>query len=107
LEELERQREVLSNIERETDRLDDNLARSEKLLKQFGRRMASDHFIQCFTVINVLLLCGVILYAVLKGKKIGGDDDAQPIDPTGASTSSAAAEVVGNVANRLFLRRRF
>jgi novel plant SNARE len=107
LEELERQREVLGNIERETDRLDDNLARSEKLLKQFGRRMASDHFIQCFTVINVLLLCGVILYAVLKGKKIGGDDDAQPIDPTGASTSSAAAEVVGNVANRLFLRRRY
>ena len=77
---------------------------AEKLLKQFGRRMASDHFIQCFTVINVLLLCGVILYAVLNGKKIGGDDNAQPIDPTGASTMT---EVVGNVANRLLLRRRF
>jgi novel plant SNARE len=101
LEELERQREVLTNIERETDRIDDNLARAEALLKQFGRRMASDHFIQCFTVINVLLLSGVILYAVLKGKKIGGDDAAQPIDPTAATTTAV------DLANRFLLRKRF
>lgn len=101
LEELERQREVLTNIERETDRIDDNLARAEALLKQFGKRMASDHFIQCFTVINVLLLCGVILYAVLSGKKIGGDDTAQPIDPTMASNPTL------DVVNRLLLRKRF
>jgi hypothetical protein len=88
LEELQRQRQVLENIDRETDRVNDNLARSELLLKQFGKRMASDHFIQCFAVINCLLLVGVVLYAVL-GKR--GDDDNTDsnnnvIDPTGAVT---------------------
>jgi septal ring factor EnvC (AmiA/AmiB activator) len=47
LEELERQREVISSIDTHVDRIDDNLARAEVLLKQFGKRMASDHFIQC------------------------------------------------------------
>ena len=36
LEELQRQREVLHNIEKETDRLDDNLSRTGQLLKTFG-----------------------------------------------------------------------
>lgn len=58
LEELERQRDVLSNIEKEIDRVDDNLARAEALMKQFGKRMASDKFIQCFAVLNCLLLLG-------------------------------------------------
>jgi SNARE protein len=68
LEELQRQREVIQNIENEADRMDDNLARAEALLKQFGKRMASDKFIQCFAVINCLLLLGVVLYAVLRKK---------------------------------------
>jgi SNARE protein len=79
LEELQRQREVIQNIEKETDRMDDNLARAEALMKQFGKRMASDKFIQCFAVLNCLLLLGVILYVVLKG---GGDnDDSKPDSP--------------------------
>jgi SNARE protein len=44
LEELQRQREVIQNIEKEADRMDDNLARAEALLKQFGKRMAGDKF---------------------------------------------------------------
>ena len=82
LEELERQRDVLQNIERGVDRIDDNLARAEKLLKQFGKRMASDHFIQCFTAINVMLLIGVIIYAIIKKGNIGGGPPA-PKSPTG------------------------
>jgi len=82
LEELQRQREVIQNIEKETDRMDDNLARAEALIKHFGKRMASDKFIQCFAVLNCLLLLGVILYAVLKDKKIGTQASAPP-DPTG------------------------
>lgn len=73
LEELERQREVLNNIDREADRINDNLTRAEALVKQFGKRMATDKFIQCFAVVNCLLLLGVILYAVLKGGKLGGN----------------------------------
>jgi SNARE protein len=80
LEELERQRGVLTNIESETDRIDDNLARAEALLKQFGKRMASDHFIQCFAMINCLLFIGVLLYAVINGG-IGGPGDKEPNSP--------------------------
>lgn len=82
LEELQRQREVIQNIEKEADRMDDNLARAEALLKHFGKRMASDKFIQCFAVINCLLFLGVILYAVIKGGSLGGKENA-PKDPTG------------------------
>jgi novel plant SNARE len=81
LEELERQRNVIQNIERETNRIDDNLARSEVLLKQFGKRMASDHFIQCFALINCLLLLGVVLYAILKGGGLNTGKDSQPNSP--------------------------
>ena len=72
LEELERQRDVIQSIERETDRIDDNLARAEALLKQFGRRMASDHFIQCFAVINCLLLVGVVIFVIVKKGSLTG-----------------------------------
>ena len=66
LEELQRQREVIQNIDKEADRLDDNLARAEALLKQFGKRMAGDKFIQCFAVINCLLLLGVVIFAIMR-----------------------------------------
>lgn len=88
LEELERQREVIGNIDKEVDRIDDSLARAEALLKQFGKRMASDSFIQCFALINCLLLVGVIIFAILRDQ---GDENT-PVSPTG-----------GN--RRLFLRR--
>ena len=84
LEELERQRGVIENIDREADRIDDNLARAEVLLKQFGKRMASDHFIQCFAMINCLLLLGVVLYAVIKGGSLTGGDDNAPVEPARA-----------------------
>jgi len=81
LEELQRQREVIGSIETEIDRFDDNLARAEVLLKQFGKRMASDHFIQCFAVINCLLFLGVLIYAITSGKPL--NPLADPSDPTG------------------------
>ena len=82
LEELQRQREVIQNIEKEADRMDDNLARAEALLKQFGKRMASDKFIQCFAVINCLLLLGVVLYAITQRR------DGNALDPTEEAPNS-------------------
>lgn len=80
LEELQRQREVINNIDKEADRLDDNLARAEALMKQFGKRMAGDKFIQCFAVINCLLLLGVVIYAILKkGSILGDQEPANPV----------------------------
>jgi hypothetical protein len=80
LEELQRQREVINNIDKETDRLDDNLARAEALLKQFGKRMAGDKFIQCFAVINCCLLCGVVIWAIMKkGDILPSNEPANPV----------------------------
>jgi SNARE protein len=81
LEELQRQREVIQNIDREADRLDDNLARAEALLKQFGKRMASDKFIQCFAVVNCLLLIGVVIFAIQKKGGILGPEEEAPENP--------------------------
>lgn len=94
LEELERQREVLGEIEKGIDRVDDNLARAEVLLKQFGKRMASDHFIQCFAVINCLLLVGVVIYAIASGKSLGRSEE-DPLDPTGGTAPAT------DTANRM------
>jgi len=78
LEELERQREVLQNVDKETDRIIDNLSRAEALIKQFAKGVATDKFIQCFAVVNFLLLIGVIVYSVVKKPTITpmGNGDA-------------------------------
>eukprot|EP00544_Gedaniella_sp_CCMP2646_P005778 CAMPEP_0202488950 /NCGR_PEP_ID=MMETSP1361-20130828/6834_1 /ASSEMBLY_ACC=CAM_ASM_000849 /TAXON_ID=210615 /ORGANISM="Staurosira complex sp., Strain CCMP2646" /LENGTH=269 /DNA_ID=CAMNT_0049118621 /DNA_START=440 /DNA_END=1250 /DNA_ORIENTATION=+ len=87
LTELQRQREVIERIDFEADRINDNLNRAEQLVKQFGKRMASDKFIQCFAVINVLMLVGVILYAVFgKGTTLGQPQGAPPPNPVAGGT---------------------
>lgn len=84
LEELQRQREVIQEIEGAADRMNDNLARAEKLIKHFGKRMATDKFIQCFALINCLLLCGVVLYVILNGRVDNGQQQAAPENPVRA-----------------------
>jgi len=84
LEELQRQREVIGKIDQEADRMGDNLARAEALVKQFGKRMAGDKFIQCFALLNCLLFVGVVVWAIFKEKagEIFVDTDA-PANPVG------------------------
>jgi len=84
LEELQRQREVIGKIDQEADRMGDNLARAEALVKQFGKRMAGDKFIQCFALLNCVLFVSVVLWAIFKGKagEIFVDADA-PANPVG------------------------
>ena len=84
LEELQRQREVIGKIDQEADRMGDNLARAEALVKQFGKRMAGDKFIQCFALLNCLLFCGVVIWAILRGRagNLLGEPES-PADPVG------------------------
>ena len=83
LEELRRQRETLTRIDQQVDRIDGALGTAEKLVKQFSKRMASDRFIQCFAFINVMLLVGVVLYVILKGGSLsvtgGGSAPQNPV----------------------------
>jgi len=84
LEELQRQREVLGQIDAQADRMGDNLARAEALVKQFGKRMAGDKFIQCFALLNCVLFVAVVIWAILKrraGTLLG--ETETPADPVG------------------------
>mmetsp|Transcript_30370 Transcript_30370/g.63486 ORF Transcript_30370/g.63486 Transcript_30370/m.63486 type:complete len:262 (+) Transcript_30370:150-935(+) len=82
--ELLRQREQIRTIDDEAMRIEDNLNRADKLIKTFGKRMATDRFIQCFACVNIMLLAGVVLYSVLRKDK--GEDEvdqgvpASPVD---------------------------
>lgn len=80
MEELLRQREQIRNIDNEAMRIEDNLQRADKLIKTFGKRMATDKFIQCFAIINILLLVGVVIYSILK--KGSGAEDSRESSPT-------------------------
>eukprot|EP00543_Licmophora_paradoxa_P006288 CAMPEP_0202448346 /NCGR_PEP_ID=MMETSP1360-20130828/7162_1 /ASSEMBLY_ACC=CAM_ASM_000848 /TAXON_ID=515479 /ORGANISM="Licmophora paradoxa, Strain CCMP2313" /LENGTH=278 /DNA_ID=CAMNT_0049065869 /DNA_START=150 /DNA_END=986 /DNA_ORIENTATION=- len=90
LEELKRQRETLGRIDKEMDRVDGALGQAEKLIKQFGKRMASDRFIQCFAVINSLLLVGVIIFVIFFNDSSDSDSSssASPSSPVTSTTSS-------------------
>jgi SNARE protein len=88
MEELLRQREQIRTIDNEAMRIEDNLNRADKLIKTFGKRMATDRFIQCFACVNVLLLVGVIGYFVFKNstKDEGGGNNV-PANPVGGGRS--------------------
>lgn len=75
LEELERQKEQLVNVDNNVDQLNDNLNRADLLIKTFGKRMATDKMIQCFAVLNVLLVVTVVVYSIVKGRNEENNDD--------------------------------
>jgi|EP00979_Chaetoceros_neogracilis_P008478 SNARE protein len=82
-EELQRQREQLNTIDGDVMRMEDNLNRADKLIKTFGKRMATDKLIQCFACTNILLLVGVVVYVVVKGGFDGAKNDGAPESPVG------------------------
>jgi len=83
MEELLRQREQIRSIDDEAMRIEDNLNRADKLIKTFGKRMATDKFIQCFACINILLLVGVVVYSIVKKNSSSEDDENVPVSPVG------------------------
>jgi len=81
LEELHRQNEQIAQIDEDVDRLEDNLQRADKLLKNFGKRMATDKFIRCFALVNFILLLSFIIYAKVKKKGFVEDEDNTALPP--------------------------
>ena len=53
--------------------------------KTFGKRMATDRFIQCFACINVLLLVGVVVYTIVKKGNTGNSSSGNPTNPVGGT----------------------
>lgn len=81
LEQLHQQRQQIERIDNDVDRIEDNLQRADKLIKAFSKRMATDKLIQSFACINLLLLVGVIVYAVVKKTGLSSSSSSAPSSP--------------------------
>lgn len=69
VDELKRQTDQIAEITDTVSAMEDGLTRADKLIRAFGRRIATDKFIQLFFVLNFGLLVGIIVwYAIKKGK---------------------------------------
>lgn len=95
LDQLRAQREQMNDIEKEIDVMDSNLTRAGKLVTSFAKRMATDKFIQGFSVLNICVLVGLIIYLAVTGKSLSPnqDDDgptmhAPTLYPTSLPTTS-------------------
>lgn len=87
LEELERQQQQINSAGQNVDRLEDNLNRADKLIKTFGKRMATDKLIQCFALVNVLLIVGVVIYSIVRGGLNGNTEEVAPESPVDSGSS--------------------
>ena len=72
LEEMARQREQISDIDREVTAIDSKLNRAEKMVINFTRRIDSDRLIQFCAAINIVIMVGLCLYVGITGKKLSG-----------------------------------
>lgn len=87
LEELRRQKDQIKSIEDEVQVIDSNLVRAEKLILNFGRRMATDRLIQGFATLNIMVMLALILYVAISGKSLTAASTTPTY--TGPSLSSA------------------
>lgn len=83
VEELQRQREQIQEIESNVMKVDDHLNRADRLIKTFGKRMATDKLIQCFACFNIMLISAIVVYTVVKRgmKDDENDNDRRPESP--------------------------
>lgn len=61
LNELERQQEQIKDISADVMLIEDNLARADKLIRNFTKRMMTDKLIMCFAFLNMCGLVGIIV----------------------------------------------
>lgn len=94
VEELQRQREQLNNIDKDVMRMENSLDRADKLIKTFGKRMATDRLIQCFACTNVLLLVAVVIYVVVKGGLAKTREELAPESPVGGNDNSEVSRML-------------
>ncbi len=111
VDELKRQTDQIAEITDTVSAMEDGLTRADKLIRAFGRRIATDKFIQFFFVCNFCLLVGIVVwYAVKKGKIkpphinvpplptigeiFGGGDSTSSTEPAAPAADPATQQVV-------------
>lgn len=88
-EELKRQRDKIHGIDQNVMEMENELDRADRLIKTFGKRMATDKLIQCFACCNLLMIVGVVIYVIVKGGLDGKKDGGVPENPLNGTSSEA------------------
>lgn len=65
LETLQTQREQIKSIENTLGNIQLNASHSNKLVKEYAKLIASDRIFQFFTVLNIILIIIIIIYAII------------------------------------------
>lgn len=81
LNELIEQKLQIQDIDKVAMEMEDNLKRAEKLIKNFGRSLATDKFIMSCAVLNMFLMLGLVVFIVIN-KRNEAAAAANPISPT-------------------------
>ncbi|EQC37995.1 hypothetical protein SDRG_04425 [Saprolegnia diclina VS20] len=88
---LREQRNQINAITEEVMRMDDGLVRANKLLRTFGRRMATDRVILVFTFFVFAGVAGIIIYSKLNPNQtmFYVPDQVKPPDPNAAINATS------------------
>ena len=76
LEVLVNQREQIADITEDVENIGTNLERAERLVTNFGRRMATDRILQMFTFINFILIIAVVAYSVTHKRALSSNSSS-------------------------------
>ncbi|OQS05356.1 hypothetical protein THRCLA_20646 [Thraustotheca clavata] len=81
---LREQRNQINAITEEVMRMDDSLLRANKLMRTFGRRMATDRIILFFTFLIFAAIAGIIVYSKMNPNQTTFyvPDQVKPPDPS-------------------------
>eukprot|EP00607_Mallomonas_marina_P005950 CAMPEP_0182426644 /NCGR_PEP_ID=MMETSP1167-20130531/13163_1 /TAXON_ID=2988 /ORGANISM="Mallomonas Sp, Strain CCMP3275" /LENGTH=230 /DNA_ID=CAMNT_0024608245 /DNA_START=128 /DNA_END=820 /DNA_ORIENTATION=+ len=72
---LRQQRDQIKDIDQEVTNIDNNLVKAEKLIVNFGKRMATDRVIQALTTCNIMILIAIIVYVIYTKQGLNSDSD--------------------------------
>jgi len=80
---LQQQSDQIKGVTEEMMRINDKLKRADKLLRVFGRRMATDRLILFFTFLVVVGIAAIIIYATVNPdqEQFHVPDEAKPPSP--------------------------
>ena len=93
---------LIHNVGDEVSKIEDNLTRADRLIRTFGKRMATDKCIQVFTIINLVMVVVIVAYAIATKKILIGNDGGDSKEDTPDAT--VADDTATDGASRRFLR---
>ena len=96
-----------SQIDDTVKGIENNLSRADALIRTFGKRMATDKCIQVFTMLNVVMVVIIVVYAIVtRGVLNSSDDESGEATPNAALDDAVPVYDDATANARRFLRHR-